>query len=108
LSAAISPNALVVVMTPLLDTRAADMIAGLARAGRFVVTVDTLPSGIEPAAGSVWTSTAFGIWRLERDNTIGQLREHGVPGVAGAGAGSLDLVLGDVARMAGRAQGARR
>jgi uncharacterized protein (DUF58 family) len=108
LSAAISPNALVVVMTPLLDTRAADMIAGLARAGRFVVTVDTLPSGIEPAAGSVWTSTAFGIWRLERDNTIGQLREHGVPVVAWAGAGSLDLVLRDVARMAGRAQGARR
>jgi len=108
LSAAISPNALVVVMTPLLDARAADMIAGLARAGRFVVTVDTLPPGIEPDAHSPWTRPAFGIWRLERDNTIGQLREHGVPVVAWAGAGSLDLVLRDVARMAGRAQGARR
>jgi uncharacterized protein (DUF58 family) len=108
MSAAVSPNALVVVMTPLLDDRAADMIAGLARAGRFVVTVDTLPADIRPDSASPWTHAAFGIWRLERDNTIGQLREHGVPVVAWAGAGSLDLVLRDVARMAGRAQGARQ
>ena len=31
---------------------------------------------------------------------IGQLREHGVPVVAWAGAGSLDQVLRDVARLA--------
>ena len=108
MSAAISPNALVVVMTPLLDARSADMVAGLARAGRSVVTVDTLPPGLRASARGPWTSPAFGIWQLERDNTIGQLREHGVPVVAWAGAGSLDLVLRDVARMAGRAQGARR
>ncbi|WP_084556906.1 DUF58 domain-containing protein [Hamadaea tsunoensis] len=106
LSAAISPNALVVVMTPLLDARSADMIAGLARAGRFVVTVDTLPAGIGTQTANAWTPAAFGIWRLERANTIGQLREHGVPVVSWQGAGSLDLVLRDVARMAGRAQGA--
>ena len=33
------------------------------------------------------------LWRLERTNTLGQLREHGVPVVAWAGAGSLDQVL---------------
>jgi uncharacterized protein (DUF58 family) len=108
LSAAISPNALVVVMTPLLDARSADMGAGLAQAGRFVITVDTLPAGVQPQSVSPWTLSAFGIWRLERDNTVGQLREHGVPVVPWVGAGSLDLVLRDVARMAGRAQGARR
>ncbi|MEV0268586.1 DUF58 domain-containing protein [Hamadaea sp. NPDC050747] len=108
MSAAISPNALVVVMTPLLDARSADMVAGLARAGRSVVTVDTLPPGLHPATVGAWTGPAYGIWQLERANTIGQLREHGVPVVAWAGAGSLDLVLRDVARMAGRAQGARR
>jgi hypothetical protein len=37
---------------------------------------------------------------LERANTIGQLREHGVPVVTWAGAGSLDQVLRDVARLA--------
>ncbi|NUT33042.1 MAG: DUF58 domain-containing protein [Hamadaea sp.] len=109
MSTAISPNALVVVMTPLLDARSADMVAGLARAGRSVVTVDTLPPRIRPSGvAGPWTGSALGIWQLERANTIGQLREHGVPVVAWAGAGSLDLVLRDVARMAGRAQGARR
>ena len=43
---------------------------------------------------------AHRLWRLERDNVIGQLREHGVPVVAWAGAGSLDQVLRDVTRMA--------
>ena len=37
---------------------------------------------------------------LDRENLIGQLREHGVPVVAWAGAGSLDQVLRDVSRVA--------
>jgi uncharacterized protein (DUF58 family) len=40
------------------------------------------------------------IWRLDRRNTIGQLREHGVPVVTWAGSGSLDEVLQQVQRMA--------
>ena len=51
---------------------------------------------------------AHQIWRLDRDNTIGQLREHGVPVVAWAGAGSLDLVLRDVARLASAPKGVLR
>ncbi len=45
------------------------------------------------------------LWRLERENVLGRLREHGVPVVAWAGAGSLDLVLRDVARMASAPRG---
>ena len=37
----VSPNALVIVLTPLLDLRAAAMVARFARAGRFVVIVVT-------------------------------------------------------------------
>jgi uncharacterized protein (DUF58 family) len=96
----LSANALVVVLTPLVDPRSAEMLAKLARSGRFLVAVDTLPDGAEPASSGPWSSVAHRLWRLERDNTIGQLREHGVPVVAWAGAGSLDLVLRDVARMA--------
>ncbi|MEH1126349.1 DUF58 domain-containing protein [Micromonospora sp. CPCC 206061] len=96
----LSSNALVVVLTPLVDGRSAAMLARLARAGRFVVAVDTLPTGAMPSRRSSWTDVAYGLWRLERDNTIGQLREHGVPVVPWAGAGSLDLVLRDVARLA--------
>jgi uncharacterized protein (DUF58 family) len=96
----LSSNALVVVLTPLIDRRSAGMLARLARAGRFVVAVDTLPPAVSTASANPLTQVAHRLWRLERDNTIGQLREHGVPVVAWAGTGSLDRVLRDVARMA--------
>ncbi len=96
----LSSNALVVVLTPLVDDRSAAMLARLARSGRFVVAVDTLPEAAAPAQRGPWTEVAYRLWRLDRENTIGQLREHGVPVVRWAGAGSLDLVLRDVARLA--------
>jgi uncharacterized protein (DUF58 family) len=99
-SQVLSHHALVVVLTPLVDARSAEMLARLARSGRFVVAVDTLPASAVPPKRGPWTDVAHHIWRLERDNTIGQLRENGVPVVAWAGAGSLDLVLRDVARLA--------
>ncbi|HTF11284.1 MAG TPA: DUF58 domain-containing protein [Asanoa sp.] len=96
----LSHNALVVVLTPLIDTRSAEMLAQLSRSGRYVVAVDTLPDQAAPPTRGPWTEIANRIWRLERDNMIGQLREHGVPVVSWAGAGSLDAVLRDVARLA--------
>ncbi|HEX6497997.1 MAG TPA: DUF58 domain-containing protein [Micromonosporaceae bacterium] len=96
----LSGNALVVVLSPLLEPRSAAMVANLARAGRFVVAVDTLPPGIRLPGWGHWGAVPARLWRLERDNVLGQLREHGVPVVAWAGAGSLDAVLRDVARMA--------
>lgn len=99
----LSSNALLVVLTPLVDPRSAAMLARLARSGRFVVAVDTLPEQPDPSTiggRDRWAEAAYRIRRLERENTIGQLREHGVPVVRWAGAGSLDLVLRDVARLA--------
>ncbi|MFF5230164.1 DUF58 domain-containing protein [Dactylosporangium sp. NPDC000521] len=94
-------NALVMVLTPLLDPRSAAMLANLARAGRFVVAVDTLtePSAALRGTGP-WGAVAHRLWLLERDSVIGQLREHGVPVVPWGGAGSLDEVLRGVARVA--------
>ncbi|MDI1460410.1 DUF58 domain-containing protein [Catellatospora sp. KI3] len=100
LAAGISAAALVVVLTPLLDARSAAMLAGLARSGRFVVAVDTLPEDLAVPATNNWGEVAYRLWRAERENTIGQLREHGVPVVAWAGAGTLDAVLRDVSRLA--------
>lgn len=94
------PNALVLFLSPLLDERSAAMLAQLARTGRFVLAVDTLPDTAVPAPSSQWTHLAYRLWRLERENVIGRLREVGVPVVAWAGAGSLDEVLRDVTRMA--------
>ncbi|GAB3139531.1 hypothetical protein GCM10027290_08870 [Micromonospora sonneratiae] len=97
----LSSSALVVVLTPLVDPRSAAMLARLARSGRFVVAVDTLPELAVPPRSGPWTEVAYRLWRLDRANIVGQLREHGVPVVAWAGAGSLDLVLRDIARLAG-------
>jgi uncharacterized protein (DUF58 family) len=100
-------NALVIVLTPLIDNRSAGMLANLSRAGRFVVAVDTLPAGLaDPeqlppgAPAGRWTGTAHRLWVLERDNLVGQLRENGVPVVQWGGAGSLDEVLRGVAQTA--------
>uniref|UniRef100_UPI0035B54A7E DUF58 domain-containing protein n=1 Tax=Catenuloplanes atrovinosus TaxID=137266 RepID=UPI0035B54A7E len=98
----VSSNALLVVLTPLLEPSSAEMLARLARSGRYVVAVDTLPpTGLTVRSGGPWTDTALRLWRMERENTMGRLREHGVPVVSWAGAGSLDLVLRDIARFAG-------
>lgn len=98
-----SANALVVVLTPLLDPRSPAMVARLARGGRFVVAVDTLPPELALPVVGGWGDLAGRLWRLERANTIDLLREHGVPVVAWAGAGSLDLVLRQIARLASTA-----
>ncbi|GGR62803.1 hypothetical protein GCM10010169_01600 [Micromonospora fulviviridis] len=96
----LSSDALVVVLTPLLDERSAQMLARMARGGRFVVAVDTLPAELPVPKDRGWAEVAYRLWRLDRDTMIGQLREHGVPVVRWAGAGSLDQVLRDVARLA--------
>lgn len=101
----LSPNALVVVLTPLVDPRSAGMLATLARSGRHVIAVDTLPPNATPPVRGPWTPTATELWRLERENVLSQLREHGVPVVAWGGAGSLDLVLRGISRLASAPRG---
>jgi uncharacterized protein (DUF58 family) len=104
----ISSNALVVVLSPLIDERSAQMLARLARSGRFVVAVDTLPAGVATAADPTFGDLPGRLWRLERDNIVGLLGEHGVPVVPWAGANSLDLVLRQVARLASAPKVGRR
>ncbi|GGT04850.1 hypothetical protein GCM10010156_73270 [Planobispora rosea] len=94
------PGALIVMLTPLLDPRSATALAVLARARRAVVAVDTLPEGLPLRSTGEWAEPAERIWRLERDNTVGRLREAGVPVEPWRGSGSLDAVLRDVARAA--------
>jgi len=97
----IPSHALVIVFTPLLDTRTVAMLARMARSGRVAIAVDTLGSTeIRLSAGTHWLPVAQRLWMLERANLVGQLREHGVPVVSWAGAGSLDSVLRDVSQLA--------
>jgi hypothetical protein len=95
----LSANALIVVLTPLVDPGAAPMLARLARSGRSLVAVDTLPAGLPAPPVGQFAELAYRLWRLERENTVGALHEHGVRVVAWAGAGSLDQVLRSVSRV---------
>jgi hypothetical protein len=95
-----SAGALVVVLTPLLDQDSANLLATLARGGRSLVAVDTLPERVHPPVRSEWTVAGRRLWRLERANTIGRLRGVGVPVEPWLGAGSLDLMLRHVYRLA--------
>ncbi|MDP9844283.1 DUF58 domain-containing protein [Streptosporangium lutulentum] len=93
-------NALIIMLTPLLDPRSATALATLARTRRSLIAVDTLPAGLHHRTGTEWSDLAERLWRLERENIIGRLREAGVPVEVWRGSGSLDAVLRDVARIA--------
>jgi uncharacterized protein (DUF58 family) len=95
----LSANALVVVLTPLVDPGTAPMLARLARSGRYLVAVDTLPAALPAPPVGEHADLAYRLWRLERENTAGALREHGVPVVTWAGAGTLDQVLRTISRL---------
>ncbi|MGH8876299.1 MAG: DUF58 domain-containing protein, partial [Stackebrandtia sp.] len=92
-------GSVVIMLTPLLDERSTEALARLVRSGRTVMTVDTLPAGLRPKLRSQWTYTAYDLWRLGRENTVGRLRELGVPVSAWHGPGSLDLMLTDLSRI---------
>ncbi|QSB14129.1 DUF58 domain-containing protein [Natronosporangium hydrolyticum] len=102
----LSGDALVVVLTPLVATGAVEMLARLARSGRFVVAVDTLPPDLPVPDLGPQSALAYRMWQLERRNTVGALGEHGVPVVPWAGAGTLDPVLRRVGRLPGGPVGA--
>ena len=96
----VGPDALVVLLSPLAREAALRTVAALARAGRSVVAVDTLPPGLRPDPRGEYTEVAFRLWRLRRDADVHRLAELGVPVVPWQGGGSLDAVLRDVRRAA--------
>jgi uncharacterized protein (DUF58 family) len=96
------PRALVIALSPLLDTRATTALVDIARRGFGLVVVDTSPRPLLPAAPTWSRDLAQRIWLVERDALLHRLAEVGVPVVPWAGPGTLDVVLGEVARLHAR------
>ncbi|MGI8868437.1 MAG: DUF58 domain-containing protein [Mycobacteriales bacterium] len=94
-------GSLVLLMTPLIGESVLERAAAMAYAGYAVLVVDTLPADAAPPRRSDWTTLAWRLWLLERDQEIGRLSELGVPVVPWRGPGSLDEVLRDVSMAAG-------
>jgi uncharacterized protein (DUF58 family) len=99
---ALPPRALVIALSPLLDSRATSALADLARRGFGLVVVDTSPEPLLPAATSWSRDLAQRVWLLERDALLHRFGEVGVPVVPWAGPGTLDVVLGEVSRLHAR------
>ncbi|QXG76797.1 DUF58 domain-containing protein [Modestobacter sp. L9-4] len=98
----IDPQALVLVVSPLVGTRVFDRAAALGRGGHTVVVLDTLPDDAGPTEVGPWTAPALRLWRLERSTRIAQLTALGVPVVPWRGASSLDQTLLELTRAAAR------
>ena len=96
--ARISSRALVIVLSPLLSTEVAAQAAGLSRAGRSVLVVDTLPADVVLPEQAPWLDLAWRIQLIERANLARALADHGVPVVPWLGSGSLDHVLAGLSR----------
>lgn len=105
--ARISSRALVIVLSPLLSAEAAVEAAGLSRAGRSVLVVDTLPADVVLPERGPWLELAWRVQLAERNGLVGALADHGVPVVPWLGSGSLDQVLAGLSRTA-RAARVRR
>jgi uncharacterized protein (DUF58 family) len=99
---ALPPRALVIALSPLLDSRAVDSLAHLAHRGYPMLVVDTSPRPILPAPRTWSRDLAQRLWLVERDGLIHRLGELGVPVVPWAGTGTLDVVLAQVARLHAR------
>ncbi|HEU0129640.1 MAG TPA: DUF58 domain-containing protein [Mycobacteriales bacterium] len=102
------PRALVVALSPLLDTRATTALADLARRGYGLVVVDTSPRPLLPPARTWSRDLAQRLWLLERDALVHRLAEVGVPVVPWQGPGTLDRVLAEVSRLHARPRVALR
>ncbi|HEV2889198.1 MAG TPA: DUF58 domain-containing protein [Frankiaceae bacterium] len=102
------PRALVIALSPLLDTRAAGAIADLAHRGYGLVVVDTSPRPLLPPPTRWARDLAQRLFLVERDALVHRLAEVGVPVVPWTGAGSLNVVLAEVTRLHARPRVAMR
>ena len=93
-------DALVVLLSPFAAPASLNAVVALARGGRSVIAVDTLPEGLRPDPRGDWTELAYRLWTLRRDADLHRLAELGVPVVPWRGAGTLDAVLRDAGRAA--------
>jgi uncharacterized protein (DUF58 family) len=100
----IRADSLVIVLSPLLRRTMLGYIVTLVHSGCTVIAVDTLPSDVgdlidlEQHDARAWP-LAWRIRLLERRNELDRLGDLGVPTVRWRGAGTLDEVLRDAARL---------
>jgi hypothetical protein len=101
----IRPDSLVLVLSPLLSPAILGYVVTLVHSGCTVIAVDTLPDDVANVTqldqhdAHAWP-LGWRIRLLERRRELDRLGNLGVPTVRWRGAGTLDEVLRDAARVA--------
>lgn len=104
----VDPNALCLVLSPLIVPTTVGLAHTLAARGMTTVVVDTLPEHLTADPGSVYEALAWRIRLLSREAQVHSLVTRGVPVVPWRGPGSLDHVLRDLSRRAAAPRMGRR
>ncbi len=92
------PNALVVAISPLVDPRGVNALYDLLRRGLDVAIVEISPEPYLQAPPSQADALGLRVWRLERQELIGQLRDAGGAVASWDGIRPLDAVVEEVTR----------
>jgi uncharacterized protein (DUF58 family) len=95
--AALPPGALIIVFSPLLDTRLIEAVRDLRERGFNVLVVDVLNAEPQPSRGAL-SALAVRMWRLEQEAIRFSLTQIGVPIVHWDGTSSLDEPLAPYTR----------
>jgi uncharacterized protein (DUF58 family) len=95
--AALPPGALIIVFSPLLDTRLIEAVRDLRERGFSVLVVDVLNAEPQPSRSAL-SALASRMWRLEQEAIRFSLTQIGVPIVHWDGTSSLDEPLAPYTR----------
>lgn len=101
-------DALVVLLSPLVNEQALQRAVSIAARGIAVVVVDCLPPDLTDGEAGELVAIAWRIELLERADRIRAARDRGVSVVPWRGPGSLDAVVCHVARAGSRTAVGRR
>lgn len=93
-------GSLVIVLSPLVHPAIVGLVAAAAASGLPTVVIDTLPPHLTADPADGYAALAWRLRRLDREEEVHRLRTAGVPVVAWAGPGSLDVVMRRLARRA--------
>ena len=98
--AALPPGALIMVFSPLLDTRLVEALRDLRERGFAVLVVDVLDPALDSPRDAIAQLTRR-IWQMEQEAVRFSLREIGIPVVHWDGLQNMDELLAPYARRTG-------
>ena len=92
----LSPRALVIALTPLLDERSVEVLLGLSSSGYELVIVEVIADTSLRGDASADDELASRLWQVVRDGLRAHFLRRGVPIVRWEGAQELEAALGEV------------